>query len=201
LKPVCVFDLGGVLLDWQPAAIVAELFEPEQRELLLQQVFRHPDWQRLDRGSVSRVDAITAAGARTGLERRHLARLFEYVPSALRPKPEAIALLEQVCRNGHEAYCLSNMPLHAIEYIERQHPFWGWFAGSVVSSRCGMLKPEPAIFRHLLSKFDLAPEQTFFIDDTPANVVAAEGLGMHGAVYRDTGECREALQEAGYLSS
>ena len=91
--------------------------------------------------------------------------------------------------------------VHAIEYIERQHPFWGWFAGSVVSSRCGMLKPEPAIFRHLLSKFDLAPEQTFFIDDTPANVVAAEGLGMHGAVYRGTGECLEALQEAGYLSS
>ena len=126
--------------------------------------------------------------------------LFEFVPRALQPKPETIALLEQVRGNGHDVYCLSNRPLFAIEYIKR-HPFWRLFAGAVVSSRCGLVKPEPGIFLHLLATYSLAPEQTFFVDDVQNNVDAARRLGMRGVVYRDAAQCRAALAAAGFLAA
>ena len=111
---VCVFDLGGVLLDWRPVWLVRRLFPPEEQTIVVQQVLMHSDWLRLDRGSLTAEAAIDAAGVRIGLPRSRISALFREVPVALAPKPSSVALLECVCAPGHAAYYLSNMPRYAL---------------------------------------------------------------------------------------
>ena len=195
---VCVFDLGGVLLDWQPELLVARLCAPEERALVLQQVLTHTDWLRLDRGTLTVSAAIDAASARTGLPRERIATLFEEVPAALAPKPSSVALLERVCARGHDAYCLSNMPRYALARI-RTHSFWGLFTGAVISSRCGMVKPEQRIYRWLLQTHGIDPARAFFVDDRAENIAAARAVGIAGHTFEDAGRCEAALADAGLL--
>ena len=197
-RSVCVFDLGGVLLDWQPQELAERLFPPEERALVVQQVLLHTDWIRLDRGTLTAEAAIDAATGRSGLPRERIAALFRAVPEALAPKPDTVALLERVCAHGHAAFCLSNMPRYALPRIS-SYDFWPLFSGAVISSRCGMVKPETRIYRSLLRTNAIEAASAFFIDDRPENIAAAHEVGIAGHTFEDAERCEAALTEAGLL--
>ena len=119
------------------------------------------------------------AQARTGLsaagQSRHPAG-GSRLPAA---DPAMVALIEELHGAGHALYALSNMGHASIDWLERQD-FWRFFSGKVVSARVRMMKPEPDIYRYLLVSFDLQAEECLFIDDSQANVAAAEALGLRG---------------------
>ncbi len=100
---------------------------------------------------------------------------------------------------GHSLYALSNMGHASIDWLEQHQDFWRFFSGKVVSARVRMMKPEPDIYRYLLVSFDLKPAECIFIDDSPANVAAAEALGIRGMVFTDAASCRQQLVELGCL--
>lgn len=195
---VCVFDLGGVLLEWKPAVLAAQLFDADERELIVQQVLTHTDWARLDRGTMRVAEAVESATARTGLPRTKVASLFDAVPAALAPRPGMVALLERVCARKRATYCLSNMPRFALPAITA-HEFWRLFTDAVISSRCGMVKPEARIYRWLLQTNGIDPATAFFVDDRPENIAAARAVGMAGHVFDNTDSCQTALGAAGLL--
>ena len=197
-RSVCVLDLGVVLLDRQPAALAERLFPPAERGAVVQQVLMHSDWLRLDRGTLSLDAAIDAASGRTGLPRRRIATLFHEMLAALVPKPSTVAILERVCARGHAAYCLSNMPRHALGDI-MGYRFWRLFNGAVISSRCGMVKHESRIYRWLLQTHAVDPAQAFFIDDRLENITAANAVGIAGHCFQGSERCETALAEVGLL--
>ncbi|RQM57578.1 HAD family hydrolase [Aeromonas enteropelogenes] len=194
-----IFDLGRVVVSWDPVGIVSSVRGPLEAERLAQQLFEHPDWQEVDRGTLSLHTMARRAEPRTGLSAADNLAILQAVPSSLKPDPAMLTLIEELHGAGHSLYALSNMGHASIDWLEQHEDFWRFFSGKVVSARVRMMKPEPDIYRYLLVSFDLAPSDCLFIDDTPANVTAAETLGIRGMVFCDAARCRQQLVEQGYL--
>ncbi len=193
-----VFDLGGVVVRWDPEAIIAGVFsDPETRKRAKAGVFEHADWLELDRGTLGREEAIARAAQRTGISTEAMQRLLHAVPSSLVVFPETVALLYRLKRSGYPLYCLSNMHFASIEYLESQHTFWEVFAGRVISCRLQLCKPERGIYEHLLETYALEPQHTVFIDDVQKNLDAAASVGIRTIRFENAAQCERELARLG----
>lgn len=193
-----IFDLGRVVVSWDPVGIVSSVRGPQGADLLAERLFNHPDWLEVDRGTLSLHTMARQAQGRTGLPAAQNLAILQAVPASLLPDPAMLTLIETLHGAGHTLYALSNMGHASIDWLE-QHAFWRFFSGKVVSARVRMMKPEPDIYRYLLVSFDLKAEECLFIDDSPANVAAAQALGIGGLVFTDVPSCRQQLLSLGYL--
>lgn len=194
-----IFDLGRVVVSWDPVGIVRSVRGDHGAEQLAERLFNHPDWLEVDRGTLSLNTMARQAEHRTGLSAAENLAILQAVPASLVPDPAMLSLIESLHGAGHTLYALSNMGHASIDWLEQHQPFWRFFSGKVVSARVRMMKPEPDIYRYLLVSFDLQAEQCLFIDDSPANVTAAQALGIGGLVFTDAYSCRQQLVAQGYL--
>ncbi|MFM4908166.1 HAD family hydrolase [Aeromonas dhakensis] len=194
-----IFDLGRVVVSWDPVGIVRSVRGPHGAEQLAEQLFNHGDWLEVDRGTLSLHTMARQAQARTGLSTVENLAILQAVPPSLVPDPAMLSLIEALHGEGHTLYALSNMGHASIDWLEQHQDFWRFFSGKVVSARVRMMKPEPDIYRYLLVSFDLRAEQCLFIDDSPANVAAAQTQGIGGLVFTDAYSCRQQLVTQGYL--
>lgn len=193
-----IFDLGRVVVSWDPVGIVRSVRGEHGAEQLAERLFNHPDWLEVDRGTLSLHTMARQAEHRTGLSAAENLAILQAVPASLVPDPAMLSLIESLHGAGHRLYALSNMGHASIDWLE-QHAFWRFFSGKVVSARVRMMKPEPDIYRYLLVSFDLKADECLFIDDSPANVTAAQALGIGGLVFTDAYSCRQQLVAQGYL--
>lgn len=195
-----IFDLGGVVVAWEPDAIIAGVFaEPEVRARVRSQVIGHADWLEYDRGLLSRRDAIARASQRTGLPEGRIDTLFRQVPLSLVAIPGTVDLLRRLKVRGHRLYVLSNMHQASIEHLEAVNTFWDLFDGIVISCRIHMVKPEPEIFAHILREYALDAEETVFIDDMPVNLEAAARFGVRIIRFENPEQCGIRLRELSCL--
>jgi HAD superfamily hydrolase (TIGR01509 family) len=195
-----VFDLGRVVVQWEPDVLIAALFtDPAVRAAVRAEVIDHPDWLALDRGVLSPQDAAVRAAARTGVPIDQITRLLREVPPALVPIPETLHLLHRLKAKGHRLFCLSNMQVASIEHLERTYTFWDVFEAAVISCRIHLLKPEPAIYAYLLEQHALEAAKTVFIDDIPANLHAAARFGIHTIQFERPAQCEAELKALGCL--
>jgi putative hydrolase of the HAD superfamily len=193
-----VFDLGGVVVRWDPDAIVAGVFtDQEVRKKVRDGVFAHADWLELDRGTLGRDEAIARAAQRTGVAAHEITRLLHAVPPSLVVFADTVELLRRLKRKGYPLYCLSNMHFASIEYLERTEAFWDVFDGRVISCRLQLCKPEPGIYEHLLRTYNLDPAKTLFIDDVQKNLDAAARLGIKTLKFESAAQCARELRALG----
>jgi HAD superfamily hydrolase (TIGR01509 family) len=193
-----IFDVGGVLLDWNPGRVLQSFYaDANERERMKQLIFHHADWLELDRGTMAEDLLLQRIAERAGRPVPELQGLFEVVRDSLHPKQETVALLGSLSARGVPLYCLSNMPSKIYATLSERFDFWQHFDGIVISGDVRMVKPEPAIFRHLLERYGLRAGDTVFVDDLPANVEAAQRLGLHGVVFENAAQCELALQGHG----
>ena len=189
-----IFDLGGVLLEWNPARILAGRYpERAHRDVIEREVFRHQDWLDLDRGTLDEATAIERFHRRTGFARDDLSQLMDAARESLLLKHDTWALLHELRVDRVPLYCLSNMATSTFRYLQARYDVWGVFDGIVISGELGMVKPEADIFEYLLSKYGLDRSRSVFIDDLLINVEAARQLGLHGIHFRDAEDCRLQL--------
>ena len=195
-----VFDLGGVVVRWDPDAIIASVFADRAIHSKVKAgVFAHPDWLELDRGTLEREDAIRRAAQRTGVPAGEIRRLLHAVPPSLVVFPDTVDLLYRLKRKGYSLYCLSNMHFASIDYLESEHTFWDVFDGRVISCRLKLCKPETEIYEHLLQTYALTPEETLFIDDVQKNLDAAAELGIGTLRFENAAQCERELRRLGLL--
>lgn len=193
-----IFDLGGVVVRWDPEAIIAGVFDDEEVKARVRKaVFEHPDWLELDRGTLGRDAAIERAARRTGVPAADLRRLLLAVPPSLVPFPDTVDLLYRLKAKGLPLYCLSNMHFASIEHLEASHRFFEVFDGAVISCRLKLCKPEPAIYQHALATYGLRPGDTVFIDDVQKNVDAAARLGIRTIRFENAAQCERELARLG----
>lgn len=193
-----IFDLGGVVVRWEPEAFLAEVYpESGVREKIRSGLVLHDDWHALDRGTLTAEAAVGRVSERTGLPADTVLRFLDYVPGAVTPIPETIELLRDLKRAGHTLYCLSNMGHATIDHLERQHDFWDAFDGGVISCRVRKLKPEPAIYEHLLAEYGLEAGAAVFLDDAPRNVEGARRVGLRAILFEDATQGRRELARLG----
>lgn len=180
-----ILDMGNVLLRYAPEHFLDRLgiCNPQDRALLLGEIFHSPLWPKLDSGE------LTEAGLEEHARRHLPQRLHSAAHSLifawdkpLEPVAGMDAFLSDCKEAGLRLYLLSNASLRQPEYWPRV-PGSQLFDGVVVSAFCGLVKPGEEIYRHTLEKFHLKPEECLFADDTEANVRAAEALGIHGFLF------------------
>lgn len=189
-----VFDMGGVVLDWNPDAILEALYpSAAQRALLKAALFEHADWLELDRGTLTETEALARVTQRLGRSAPKLDGLFEAVRASLIPKPGTLALIERLARRQVPLYVLSNMPVDTYAYLRERHDYWRAFRGIVISAEVRMMKPDRDIFEHLLERYALKAGETVFIDDLPRNVEGARAVGFETVLFRDAEQCEREL--------
>ena len=190
-----IFDLGEVVVTWRPKEIIAMVFpDPAVQETVHTRIIQHADWLDLDRGTLSREDAIARATDRTGLPETQIAHLFRLVPLALVAIPGTIDLLYRLKNRAHSLYCLSNIQKASIEHLESEYSFWEVFSGRVISSRIGLVKPEPEIFFYLLQTYQLKIEATILVDDLDVNLAVAERIGIRTVKFESPVQCEIQLR-------
>lgn len=191
-----VFDLGGVVFNWQPDKLIRHVFEsPETQSLVKTEILEHPDWLALDRGTLHFQDAVIRGAGRTGLPNSDIERLLNAVPRSLTPIPETIALIRSMAGSDHRLFVLSNMHFASIAYLEKEHDIWDMFDGTVISCRIKKVKPEIDIYVHLLNEYQLDAIETVFIDDMSENLVVARSIGIQTIQFQSPAQCRRDLSE------
>jgi len=200
-RSVAIFDVGGVLLDWNPRHLYRKLFggDEDAMEQFLTTVCTKEWNERQDAGR-------TFAEATRELMPRHADKLElieawerrfgEMIPGAIEGTVAVVAELRQ---RGVPLYSITNFSAETFPPQRERFDFLSWFDGIVVSGVERVLKPDPRIFRILLDRYAVAPESAVFIDDVAANAAAATGLGIHGIHFRTPGQLREELVAVGLL--
>lgn len=195
-----VFDLGRVVVRWEPEALLAQTFaDAATRNAVHSGFIEHADWLELDRGTMAPQEAVERAAQRLGIAAPALGGFLQKVPAALEPIPETVALLYRLKTHGHALYCLSNMHFASIEFLEGAHSFWEVFSGKVISCRVNLCKPEAKIYAHLLETYGLDAAQTVFVDDVEANVAAARQFGIRTIRFENSAQCADELKVLGCL--
>jgi FMN phosphatase YigB (HAD superfamily) len=191
-----IFDLGGVVLDWNPDHIVSRLESAvELRAALKDALFGHADWRLFDRGALSEPELIGRLESRLGKPRQEVTAILDAVRDSLVEKPDTVKLIRALQRQGTPLYCLSNMPAAVYAYLRKRHSFWDAFSGIVISGEVQMMKPEPEVFVHLLEKCNLRAEESVFVDDLFANIESARQVGLHTVWFKDAAQCRRELDQ------
>ncbi|MDM0105510.1 HAD family phosphatase [Variovorax sp. J22R24] len=184
-----VFDLGAVLLTWEPVALVQANFEPhaptaEAAHALASKMFHHEDWLGFDRGTHGLDDAIGRMALRLALPADRLSEVLAPIGERLEPIAVTVDLLAalRARRDAGEdlrLYYLSNMPSPYARVLEYRHAFFQWFDGGIFSGDVRMIKPQREIYELLAERYRLTGSETVFIDDSLANVATARELGWH----------------------
>jgi putative hydrolase of the HAD superfamily len=189
-----IFDLGGVVLEWNPDQILSRFQkDPDLRSRLRQALFGHADWHQFDRGHLTEDEVIDRMEARIGRPRDELIAIVDAVRESLIEKPDTLKLIRELHQRAIPLYCLSNMPASIYAHLRIRHAFWDVFRGIVISGEVRMVKPEPQVFAHLLERFDLRAAESIFIDDLPVNIEAARRVGLRTILFRDAAQCRHEL--------
>jgi 2-haloacid dehalogenase len=197
-----VFDIGGVLLDWNPRYVYRELFDDEDSmERFLAEVCTM-EWHAAHDLGVPYAQSCAALAERHP-EHADLIWAWGRRTEEMIGGPIAgtVEILRELLAAGMPCYGLTNMEAETYPRRRERYEFMRWFAGTVVSSQEGVAKPDPAIFHRLLERFGLAAETTLLIDDSPVNVDAARRVGMQAIRFQSPEQVRAHLEQAGLLAA
>jgi len=196
---VPVFDIGGVLLDWDPRYLYEKLLpDAESVERFLSEICT-PAWNlEQDRGRPwdEAVDLLVARHPdRADLIRAYRDRWSEMVPGAFE---ETVALLETLKSRG-PVHAITNFSAEKFHECRERFAFLDLFDTVVVSGEVGLVKPDAAIYRRLLAAACVPAEACVFIDDVDKNVVGARAVGMHAVRFEGADRLRRDLAGFGML--
>ncbi|WP_417230129.1 HAD family hydrolase [Thermophilibacter sp.] len=185
-----VFDMGNVLMTFDGAHFASRFTDtPEDAALLNGALFAAPIWALLDSGTVSHETARRVAAAHLP-KRLHpnLDECFRRWPELSEPLQDVNDLAIRLKGEGYKIYVLSNANVNIMEQLGHA-PAASHLDGVVVSGIERIMKPDPAIFRLLCERYELAPEACLFVDDNADNCEGARVAGMHA--YHFTGDAAE----------
>jgi 2-haloacid dehalogenase len=194
-----VFDIGGVLVDWNPRHLYRKIFDGDDAamERFLADVCT-PEWNAtFDAGrpfaqgvaEMAREHPEQAAAIHV-----YYSRWFEMLGGEF---TGTVEILRELRRAGVPVYALSNWSMETFAGTAERFPFLNDFDGILTSGEAGVGKPDPAIFREFLDRFGLTPGATVFIDDSSANVASARTFGIEAILFRDSAQVRGELISRG----
>jgi haloacid dehalogenase superfamily, subfamily IA, variant 3 with third motif having DD or ED len=196
-----VFDLGGVLIDWNPRYLYRTLFDGDDAamERFLSDVCS-PAWNvQQDAGRPWREAVETLARLHPD-QRELIAAYDERWPEMLGGSIQGtVEILAELRAAGRRLAVLSNWSAEKFPIARARFDFLDWFEAVVISGDVGVGKPDARIYRHLLARSGFDPRSTAFVDDSAANVAAAAELGMTALVFRDPATLRADLTRLGLM--
>ena len=194
-----VFDLGNVLIRWDPyPAVAAAVGAEEASRLLAADDFDFGAWNHAQDAGRPWDDAVAEAARTHPHWLPHLRGYRAHFEHSLTGAIEdTVAVLEELHRARVPLFALTNWSADTFPHARDRFAFLGLFDDIVVSGEERMAKPDPAIFEVLRRRTGLPLEDSVFVDDSPANVAAAARAGMDAVLFTDTGHLREDLRRRG----
>jgi putative hydrolase of the HAD superfamily len=190
-----IFDLGNVLLDFDPKTYVKSKIAEEKVEEIYKCIFQSDEWPMLDRGVISEEEAKKNIIARNIKCEKLINIVFENWYDILIPIENSVNVLRKLREEGYKVYYLSNFHLAAFEHINTKYNLFELFDGGVVSYKEKLLKPEREIYERIINEYDLEPSATLFIDDMKENIEAAMNLGLRGIVLKNPNDLKIELEK------
>lgn len=201
MKPdTVVFDLGNVLIGWDPRNLYRKLFADEAAmEAFLAEICTH-DWNiQQDAGRPIReaeAELIARFPDQADRIRAYYGRFMEMLSG---PIAGTVTLLEALHAKSTPLYALTNWSAETFALTRPNFPFLELFRDIVVSGEIGLVKPDPAIFRHLLQVVGRPAPACFFIDDNAANIASARALGFSAHHFASPAALHRDLENLGFL--
>lgn len=192
-----IFDLGGVLIDWNPEYLFSKaISDPKERKFFLENVCPM-EWNEnqdagypLAQATADRIVLYPAYQEWIGL---YYGRWEEMLGGAI---PGTVSLLEQFVQHpDFKVVALTNWSAETFPVAQERFEFLQWFEGILVSGKEKIRKPFPEIYRLCLDRFGLVAEESLFIDDNLKNIKAAEALGIECIHFQSPAQLKKALNE------
>ena len=196
-----VLDLGGVVVDWNPRHLYRKLFTGDEAamEHFPANVCTAAWNEALDAGRPFSA-AIAELQAQHPEHRDSIAAFWDRWDEMLAgPIEGAPELLRELAGARTPVYALSNSSAETWPRARARFDFWECFEGIVLSGEVGLVKPDAAIFRHLLETHGLEASTTLFVDDMERNVEGARRAGLQGLRFESVAALRSELAERGVL--
>jgi len=194
-RSIVVFDLGGVLIDWDPRHLYRKLFAGDDAamEYFLATVCTH-EWNRRQDAGRSFAEGAQLLKAehpdKAELIDAYYSRFDEMMAGPIAGSVEILADLRD---RGTPLYGLTNWSAETYPAALKRFAFLRWFRGILVSGDIQLVKPDPRIFALLIERFAVEPQRTVYIDDVEANVAAARPFGIHPIHFTTPARLREEL--------
>ena len=207
LRPTTiVWDFGGVLFRWDPAALIARtlphrISAEHSAQHWKHQFFALPDgeWIAFDRGTLAVDDVVAGIAQRLDWPEAEVRAVVDAVPDELQPTEGSVRLLQALHQRGHRLHFLSNMPAPLADHLQRQHAFLALFDSGIYSSHMRLVKPEAAIYALAQQRFGGNPAATLFIDDHPENIEAAQRHGWQARLFIGPDALAAELRDLGLI--
>jgi len=200
LPDTVIFDIGGVLIDWNPRHLYRRLFNDDvAMERFLSEVCS-PEWNEQQDAGRQWHEAIALLCARfpsqASLIHAYRERWEEMLGG---PLHDTVVVLDALRQRGVHLYALTNWSHDTFVIARQRYAFLQWFQDIVVSGTEGLIKPDTAIFQLLLQRGGIDPARAVYIDDTLRHVEAARALGMRALLFRDARTLHRELSSLGLL--
>ena len=193
-----VFDIGNVLMKfgWE-SYLDSYGFDSEKREKIADAVFRNDLWNERDRGVLTEEECVQKFVELLPEYEEDIREVVSRSGESVTLNPYSVSWLRYLKEKGYGTFILSNYSEYGLEKGREDMKFLKYADGAVFSCEEKVIKPEPEIYRILLNRYGLKPEDCVFIDDREDNVEAARSLGMKGIVFKDFKSAVSNLESLG----
>lgn len=192
-----IFDIGNVLVDftWEKAFYDFGL-EGEAFEKVANATVRHPGWLELDRGSITKEEAIEIFSNEVPEYREYIERIYQELVKLLEQYDYAIPWIQELKERGYKVYILSNWSKPAHEAcVDNALNFLPLVDGAVLSYQEHLVKPDEKIYELICTRYEINPKEAVFLDDVIKNIEGARAYGLHAIHFQSYQQARAQLEE------
>ncbi len=196
-----IFDLGAVLIDWNPHHLYRKLItDDEQRQHFLDNICTS-DWNEEQDAGRSLKEGTELLVAKHPEHEENIRAFYSRWDEMLAgPIQGTVDVFKALKESGkYKIYALSNWSAETFEIAQQKFEFLNWFDGLVVSGLEKIRKPDPAFYQLLLDRYQVKPDEALFIDDNYRNILAAEALGIQSIHFTSAEELKSALKKLSVL--
>jgi len=196
-----IFDLGGVLIDWNPSYVFDKMFNNEEQKKHFFENICTSDWNEKQDAGRPLKEATEELLHKHPEWKEYIEAYYGRWEEMLGgPIHETVEIFRQLKETGkYKIYALTNWSAELFPIALERYNFLHWFDGRVVSGEEKMRKPFPEFYRLILDRFQLTSQETLFIDDSVRNAKAAEDIGLKTVLFKSPYQLKEELIQRGIL--
>lgn len=178
-----IFDIGGVLAEFDWDAYMSRYFSKETADIVTDATWHNPDWEEFDKGILSFGEIMNKLIKRAPDYEKEIRTAMEHIGECPKLQPYAIPWINELKNAGFGVYYLSNYFEYLMQACPEAVSFTGLMDGGIFSCYEHITKPDTGIYLKLCSKYRLEPSECLFIDDRPVNTAGAVRSGMNAILF------------------
>lgn len=191
-----VFDVGKVLVTYEPEQHLKKLgYDEITRKKVMEAMFSHPLWNENDRGVMTDEELLAGFIENAPEYESQIREAFQKIEGTIELMPHSMEWIQGLKEKGYQLYIISNYGAYTYQQTVHKLRFLPYIDGAIFSFQYKMIKPDAKIYEKLLEEFQLKAEECVFIDDSLANVAAAEQAGFHGIQFQNYEQADAQLRE------